>query len=282
MLLAVALAAATTGIDASDLQCGLFICILLAISVLFQSAVNTINDYFDYVKGTDTVENQDDPTDAVLVYNNVNPRHALAFAIALILCAFALGVFCILRAGWIPLVVAVVGVVIVFLYSGGRTPISYLPIGELVSGFTMGGLITLASYQVITLNFEWLVLLWALPEILGIALIMMTNNGCDRAKDDQAHRRTLPVLLGYERTRKVYHGIIYAWMVAICALVLLFFPKGWVVLPFMLLAVHPLGRALLANPLNPKSRGAAFAQCTSLNVALGAFYAAAVFASAVG
>ncbi len=281
VLTAVALAFATDAAAMAGALSGLTVCILLAISVLFQSAVNTINDYFDYVKGTDTAENQDDPTDAVLVYNNVDPRHALAYAIILIACAFSLGIYCIVLAGWIPLAIACVGVLIVFLYSGGRTPISYLPIGELVSGITMGGLITLASYQVLTLRFDPLVLVWSLPLILGIGLIMMTNNGCDIEKDIEANRRTLPVLLGHERTVAAYHGAVYAWVLSICAIVLLFFTKGWVVLPFMLLAVHPLGRALLANPLVPRTRGAAFGQCTSLNVALGAFYAAAIFCAAI-
>lgn len=258
---------------------GLMVCVLLVICVCLQSAVNTINDYFDYVKGTDTADNQDDPTDAVLVYNNVNPKSALHFAIGLIVVAFLLGAYVIWCAGWIPLVIACVGVVIIFLYSGGRTPISYLPIGELVSGFTMGGLITLACYQALTLRFDWMVLLYAVPVMLGIALIMMTNNGCDIEKDVLAHRRTLPVLLGYGRTVKAYHGIIFCWMVSICVIVLVFFTPGWIVLPFMLLAVHPLGRALLANPLKPATRGPAFAQCTNLNIALGTFYAAAIIAS---
>lgn len=260
---------------------GVTACVLLAISVLLQSAVNTINDYFDYVKGTDTVENQADPTDAVLVYNDVDPKHVLAFAIALIAAAFALGGYIIYLAGWIPLAIALVGVAVIFLYSGGKTPISYLPIGELVSGFTMGGLIALASYQALTLRFDWTVLLLSLPTIIGIALIMATNNTCDIEKDVEAHRRTMPVLLGRARAVKLYHGLVYAWMASICALVLAFFTPGWVVLPFLLLAAHPLGRALLANPLSAATRGQAFAQCTSMNIALGAFYAAAVFASAV-
>lgn len=271
-------AAAGSGVGFGTVS-GLMVCVLLTISVFMQSAVNTINDYFDYVKGTDTVENQADPTDAVLVYNNVDPKAALRFAIALIVAAFAMGCWVIWCAGWVPLVIACVGVVIIFLYSGGRTPISYLPIGELVSGFTMGGLITLASFQALTLRFDWMVLVYAIPLMLGIALIMMTNNGCDIEKDLLANRRTLPVLLGYEHTVKAYHGVIFCWVASICAIVLVSFTPGWIVLPFMLLAVHPLGRALLANPLKPETRGPAFAQCTSLNIALGVFYAAAILAS---
>lgn len=266
--------------DASSVS-GIMTCVLLAISVLMQSAVNTMNDYFDFAKGTDTIENQQDPTDAVLVYNDVNPKSVLAFAIALIVTAFLLGAYVIVVAGWIPLVIALIGVLIICLYSGGRTPISYLPIGELVSGVTMGGLITLASYQALTLRFDAVVLIVSLPVILAISLIMATNNTCDIEKDIEAHRSTLPVLLGHDRSVELYHVMIYAWMVSTCVLVLVFFTRGWIVLPFMLLAIHPLGRALLANPLTPQSRGTAFAQVTSMNIAMGAFYCAAILASCI-
>ncbi len=257
---------------------GFMACVLLVISILLQSAVNTINDYFDYVKGTDTRENQDDPTDAVLVYNNVNPTQARTYAIALIVCAFLLGLYVIWYAGIIPLIIALIGVVIIFLYSGSKTPISYLPLGEVVSGFTMGGLITLASYQALTGVFDGTVLIWSLPVMLGIALIMLTNNTCDIEKDITAHRQTLPVLLGRKNARTLYHGIIYTWIVLVCLLVIVRDGSGWIVLPFMLVAVHPIGRALIANPLIPSSRAGAFAQCTSLNIALAAFYAAGLWA----
>lgn len=276
VLVATALALATLEEHAVS---GVMVCVLLAISILFQSAVNTINDYFDYIKGTDTVENQLDPSDAVLVYNNINPRSVLMYALCLVAAAFVLGAYCIFMAGWPPLVIALVGLGILFLYSGGKTPISYLPIGEVVSGFTFGGLIGFASYYCLTLRAEPLAFLWLLPVMIGVALIMLTNNGCDIEKDKAAGRKTLPVLMGYERMCSVYHGLVYAWLISICVIVVIWFRSGWIVLPFMLLAVHPTGRALLANPLIPQTRGLAFSQITGLNIALGAFYAAAIFAS---
>ena len=254
-------------------------CVLLAISVLFQSAVNTINDYFDYVKGTDTADNQSDPTDAVLVYNNVDPQAVLRYALGLIGAAFVLGIYCVFVAGWVPLVIALVGALIVFLYSGGKTPISYLPIGEVVSGFTFGGLVMYASYFCLTKTGESVVFIWGIPIMIGVALIMLTNNGCDIDKDTLAGRKTLPVLIGASATRTLYHALVFAWIASICLIVVIWFRTGWVILPFMLLAAHPIGRALLGNPLTPASRQGAFAQVTSLNVVLGAFYAAAILAS---
>ncbi|MCB7036966.1 prenyltransferase [Eggerthella sinensis] len=276
-VLAAVSAAAVTASAVSVLMA----CVLLVICVLMQAAVNTFNDYYDYVKGADSADDNVDPTDAVLVYNNVNPRAALALAIGFLVAAFALGVYVIWVAGWIPLAIGVVGAVIVVLYSAGKTPISYLPIGELVSGFVMGGLIPLACYQALTGVFDLRALLWAVPTILGVGLIMFTNNTCDVEKDVESGRRTLSVLLGRARARKLYHAVVYAWVLAIVVLVAVFFTNGLVVVPFMVLASYPLLKALLGNPLAPASRIGAMAQVCSVNIALGAFYAAAILASSM-
>ena len=252
--------------------------VLLAICILMQAAVNTFNDYYDYVKGSDSAEDYVDPTDAVLVYNNVNPRSALMLAVGFLVVAFALGAYVIWQAGWIPLVIGIVGAIVVVLYSAGKTPISYLPIGELMSGFVMGGLIPLACYQALTKCFDPLMLVWALPTIIGVGLIMLTNNTCDVEKDIESGRKTLPVLLGRSRARALYHALVWIWIALIIVNVLIWFSGGWPVLVFMLAASIPLLKALLSNPLAPPARIGAMAQICSVNIALGAFYAAAVFA----
>lgn len=253
--------------------------VLVAICILMQSSVNTFNDYYDYVKGTDSSEDDVDPTDAVLIYNNVNPRSALLFAIALLISAFVLGGYVIYHAGLIPLAIGAVGAVFVVLYSAGKTPISYLPLGEAVSGIVMGGLIPLACYQVLTGVLTPLAMLWALPEILGIGLIMFTNNTCDIEKDIVAHRRTLSVLLNREKARTLYHAILWLWLIAVILIVGVFFTQGLIMIPFMLLSTYPLLKALRNNPLAPNTRQAAMSQICSVNIALGAWYAAAILAS---
>lgn len=277
-ILPVLVAAAAAAVTSFSISATM-VCVLLVICVLMQSAVNTFNDYYDYVKGADSADDNVDPTDAVLVYNNVNPRAALALAVGFLAAAFLVGAYVIWIAGWIPLAIGAVGAVVVVLYSAGRTPLSYLPVGELVSGFVMGGLIPFACYQALTGTFDLRALLWAVPTVLGVGLIMFTNNTCDMEKDVEAGRRTLSVLLGRERARRLYHAVLLAWIAAIVALVAVFFTGGLVVVPFMLLAAWPLVGALLKNPLAPPARVGAMAQVCSVNVALGAFYAAAILAS---
>lgn len=274
VLVACALALAHTGqlavIDAM---------LLLAICVLMQSSVNTFNDYYDYVKGSDSADDNVEASDAVLVYNNVNPRGALMLAIGFLAAAFALGVRIIAHAGFAPLAIALVGALFVVAYSAGKTPLSYLPVGELASGIVMGGLIPLACYQVLTGWLDLRVIMWALPEIIGVGLIMFTNNQCDIEKDRLAGRRTMPVCLGRARARTLYSAVLVAWLVCIVALVGAFFPRGAIVLPFLFAAAYPLLKALAANPLEPRTRIGAMAQVCSVNVVLGSFYALSIVAS---
>lgn len=272
-LIACACASVSTGVLSVSLSLA-----LLAICILMQSSVNTFNDYYDYVKGADSTDDNVEESDATLIYANINPKAARNLAWCFLVCAFLLGVYVIVKAGWIPLLLGLIGAIIVVLYSAGKTPISYLPIGELISGFVMGGLIPLASYQVLTGSLNFWMLVIALPTIIGVALIMFTNNTCDIEKDETVSRKTLPVVLGRERTVLLYRFLIALWIVAIIGVVAVWFTSGIVVCVFMLLAsIAPL-KAIFNNPLLPQTRIVAMSQIGSLNVILGTFYAAAIFA----
>lgn len=274
-LLAAACAAASTGILSVFMMI-----VLLLIVVFMQSAANTFNDYYDFVKGTDDVKADVDPHDAVLVYNNVDPNEALRLAIGYLAVPFVLGIYVIARTGPVPLIIAFVGALFVVLYSAGKTPLSYLPLGEVASGFVMGGLIPLACYQALAGQFSWLALVWAAPQIVGVALIMFTNNTCDIERDKAARRSTLPVLLGRGRACVVYRVLVIVMLASIVVVTGVFFPRGLIVAPFMLAASYPIVAALMRTPLDGEHRQQAMAQCLTVNVVLGAFYCAGIFASA--
>lgn len=246
--------------------------LLLMICILMQSAVNSFNDYFDYIKGTDTVEDRLEESDSVLVYNDIDPKHVLLYAIILLIMAFLLGIPLIISSGIIPLLIALIGASIVVLYSGGKTPISYLPIGEVVSGFVMGGLIPLACIYVYTANLDPFVLIWSIPIMIGIAMIMMTNNVCDIEKDISASRRTLPILLGRRRAVDAYKACAVFWIVTICILTLIRFIAGWVVLPFLVLLMPTLLIPVFKSKLDAASRIGDMGRICSLNIVLGMFY----------
>lgn len=107
---------AVGGFDVSMLLC------LVGICLLMQSAVNTFNDYSDFVKGTDTLDNCPDEADAVIVHEHPSLRGVLALGIGFLAAAALLGILPVLRSGWRPLAVGCTGGAAVILYSFGKKP----------------------------------------------------------------------------------------------------------------------------------------------------------------
>ncbi|MCR4672519.1 MAG: UbiA family prenyltransferase [Lachnospiraceae bacterium] len=225
------------------------------VCVLMQSSVNTLNDYMDYVKGADTREDNVAVEDAVLVYENVNPMSVLLLGVGFLAAAALIGIAASISAGFLPLIIGIIGGLVVVFYSCGPTPISYLPAGEMVSGFVMGGLIPLGIAAASDNRLHPAILLWSLPFIIGIALIMMSNNGSDIEKDERSGRKTLPVMLGRGRTLKLYRVLVIIWMALITVFPIILVGKWGIVSPvFWIITAGGLFRFLLTDDLDPGNR----------------------------
>lgn len=256
---------------------GLFLSVLFT-AVLLQCAVNTINDYSDFVKGTDTRENSDDPTDASIVYNNLDPVSALLMGVAFLVLAALCGVYAILKAGLLTLLFGGIGAAVVLLYSLGRKPISYLPLGECVSGFVMGGIIPMGSYFVFTGEVRFDILLWSLPLILSIGLILMANNVSDIERDTASGRRTLPILLGRRKAAFLLKTLIVLDFLLIAGLAFWNFPGGLFLLPLTLITLVPPAARLFPAELNPAGRMATMGGILAVHKRLGLGYVLIVLA----
>ncbi|MDR2133411.1 MAG: prenyltransferase [Clostridiales Family XIII bacterium] len=228
---------------------------LLGAAVLLQASVNTLNDYYDFVKGVDLKENSDEPDDAVLIHNRINPRHALLLGVFYMGAAALLGIYPIYRGGLCTFLLGAAGCLVVVAYSAGKRPISYLPLGELVSGGVMGGLIPAAAFSALAGRVDPRVFSLSLPLIVGIGLIMMTNNTCDIERDERAGRKTLPALLGRTRARRLYRLLAALWLVSILAPAALRFPKGALATCAILALASPALLRLFRAPLVPALRG---------------------------
>ena len=270
-ILALALSYSRTGSLRVDMSLCLFI-----IAVCMQSSVNALNDYADFVKGTDTLENSPDASDAVIVYG-LAPKTARNIGIAFLIAAFIPGLYTVYLRGVVPLVIGLIGAVVIVTYSAGKTPVSYLPLGELVSGFVMGGLIPLAGVYMQTDELDFTVLVWALPVIIGIGMIMLSNNGSDIEKDLEVGRHTLPCLLGRERTDRFYRIMLVVW--SISPVIILFLFNGPVSALFYILETLVLLSGIVRQfsfQLGQKLRGAIMGGITTLNICIGFAYILAI------
>lgn len=247
-------------------------CIMLIIVILFQSAANTLNDYFDYKKGADSKNDFVEESDAVLVYHHINPRSVKRLAIAYVVMSFILGLYIVYESDIIPLVIGIIGALVLVFYSAGKTPLSYLPLGELSSGVVMGGLIPSAVTYGLTQSYSSAFALSLIPLILLVALIMFTNNLSDREKDLNSHRRTLAGIMSREQAKTLYVvGVILTIVAEIFCLESILSADVVVVVAFVL-CVAPFASALIHNPITPEMRLKSMPQILTFVVICGVFY----------
>lgn len=250
--------------------------LLLGACILLQSAVNALNDYFDFVKGTDSEEDFLEESDAVLLYGDVAPKSAFVLAMIYLLLGALLGLGACLGQGIVPVAIGIVGAFVIFLYSGGPLPLSYLPVGELVSGVVMGALIPLGVAACADGELHSELVAYTLPLVLGIALIMMSNNGSDIEKDKRAGRHTLPTYLGRERTRQLYRLLLGVWVLLAVGLPLVKFGATGIISLLLLVffarrVIHRQG----AYTLDPKERIYVMKGIAAANLLVNGAYTAA-------
>lgn len=246
------------------------------IVILMQSAVNAFDDYADFVKGTDTLENSPDAYDAVIVYG-LKPRTARNLGFSFLLVALIPAAYVVMKLGAVPLVIGIVGALVLFWYAFGKTPISYLPIGELCCGFVMGGLIPFAGVYMQTRQLDFFVLVEVIPPIFGMAINMFSNNGCDIARDIPAGRHTLACVLGQKTTDKLYRILLLVWVAS--PMIVLGAQGRWVsvmIYAFACLAFSHLVLRQYRLQLGPAARESVMTGATTLVTIVGFSYSLAI------
>lgn len=174
------------------------LCLLFAF--VMQIDANFINDYFDFVKGTDDRETRLGPERACAQgwVSVANMRVAIVITTLL---GCLLGLPLVLYGGWTMILVGVVCVVFCFLYT---THLSYLGLGDLLVLVFFGIIPVSITYylQCHTVTAEVLVASVACG--LVIDGLLLVNNFRDRDTDRQAGKLTLVVRIGACRSLTLY------------------------------------------------------------------------------
>ena len=188
----------------------------LLIPVLFNASINLINDYFDYVQGNDTKDNIFGETDSPLAFNQIkNPKPIFWIGLLCLIIGGFFGIYIIYKTNFIPLIIGIIGAISVLTYSGGKFSVSYLPIGEIVAGFVMGGLISLGVFVSLTGYIDWTILIKSIPMMLIVSQFMLVNNTCDIERDKIVGRRTLPIVLGRDKIHSVAALFTLIWIISL-------------------------------------------------------------------
>ena len=168
---------------------------------MFNCFVDIWDNYNDYHKAVDTDDYQKN--------TNIIGRENLSMGLIKSLLAFfffgslILGIIVALMTGWAVFWLGLLCYAVGVFYAGGPKPLSSLPLGELLSGLTMGYIIFLICLYInSSQNFVWsfanlaTTFLIALPNTLLIANLMLANNTCDLEEDEANHRYTIVHYIG--------------------------------------------------------------------------------------
>ena len=194
---------------------GLFFTALLSLDMF----TTGLNNLFDARRNRYQFENKRE-------YHNVLLKDDLPFKWAEIILLVLLVVVLITGLGLVfqtDLIVLALGMIsfgIALIYSYGPVPINHTPFGEILSGFTMGGLITFLAVYIHTHHLGWVGLqgdylqlnlreilrigLVGIPLILSTANIMLANNMSDLHEDRQNSRYTLPHYIGLDHSKRLF------------------------------------------------------------------------------
>lgn len=168
---------------------------------MFNCFVDIWDNYNDYHKAVDTDDYQKNTN--IIGRENLSMGHIKSLLAFFFFGSLILGIIVALMTGWAVFWLGLLCYAVGVFYAGGPKPLSSLPLGELLSGLTMGYVIFLICLYInSSQNFVWsfanlaTTFLIALPNTLLIANLMLANNTCDLEEDEANHRYTIVHYIG--------------------------------------------------------------------------------------
>ncbi|MBI3508684.1 MAG: 1,4-dihydroxy-2-naphthoate octaprenyltransferase [Chlamydiia bacterium] len=176
-----------------DVDLALFLCALL-FSLFIQIGTNLANDYFDFVKGADNAH-RIGPLRAC-ASGLIEPRSIYRTALAFFASALFVAIPLMVRVGLWSLPIAASCVLFGIFYTGGKKPLGYLGLGEILALIFFGPVACCGAYYLQTGLIRFSVFLSALsPGLLSVA-VLVANNLRDEKSDRLAGKWTLIARLG--------------------------------------------------------------------------------------
>lgn len=183
--------------------------VTLAAVALLQVGTNLINDYYDYLRGTDKM-NTFGSSDLIR-QRLIQPSHLLTCGLFSFGIGALLGAVAALRGGPLIYLLGVIGLLCAYFYSATSRSLSSLTLGEFVNFWIFGPFITLGAYMIQTGgSIDHSVMLYSLPLGLFAAAVTHINNMRDVEGDTHAGKRTLATLLALRWNRITFLSLLLA------------------------------------------------------------------------
>ncbi|KXA89494.1 hypothetical protein AKJ61_02745 [candidate division MSBL1 archaeon SCGC-AAA259B11] len=183
--------------------------------LLLHVSTNLLNDYFDYRNGIDmeTERTKFSGGSGLLTRGFLNPGHVFWVGFSCFLLVLPIGLYFILARGLLLLPLLLAGAVCVLFY----TPlITRVPWPEWAPGVGLGYLPILGIYFVQNGTLTIPVAIVSIPSGILVHNLLLLNEFPDVQADERGGRKTLPVIIGKEKTGIVFSVLIifvYFWII---------------------------------------------------------------------
>ena len=209
------------------------LCFLFAFTM--QIDANFINDFFDYLKGSDREDRLGPERACAQGWITLNAmKHGIASA-TILSCIW--GVIILFFSGLEMIPVGLLCILFAFLYTAGPYPLAYHGWGDVLVIIFFGFVPVGCTYYTMCHDWTWSVSIACMASGLVSDLLLMLNNYRDRDQDKISGKKTLVVRFGALAGRWMYLSL---GLIA-CMLCLLFVITGhlWAaILPQLFLVPH--------------------------------------------
>ena len=176
------------------------LCFLFAFSM--QIDANFINDYYDYLKGSDREDRLGPERACAQGWITLQAMKKGIIFTTLLSCFW--GILLLRYCGWEMIPVGLLCVLFAFLYTAGPYPLAYHGWGDVLVIVFFGFVPVGCTYYTMAHDWTWNVTIGCAACGLVSDLLLMLNNYRDREQDKISGKRTLVVRLGEKAGRYAY------------------------------------------------------------------------------
>lgn len=235
----------------------------LAGMIAFHAATNVLNDFFDVKHG---VDRRGAPTTKYRLhpaaFGQAPLSTILGMSVVLYALTLAAGFYLVSVSSASILLVMLAGILGSVLYTADPVVLKAHALGEITVFVMWGLLIPAGAFMVQTGHFAWSPLVAALPIGLFVALVLLANNIRDIGYDGSVSTRTLAVVLGAPRSKRLYSALLASAYALVLVGILIRLLPVWSAVVFV---TAPVARRLagmlkgqIPDNADPRTAGLAF------------------------
>ena len=192
-------------VQAPEFNIGYYILSIIGI-IFLHVAVNLLSDHDDFINKVDTKDSYG--SSGIMVEGLLMPKEIRRGGTILFLLAGLIGLFFSYKRGIVILILAVIGAICGYFYTGKPLKLKYRGLGAPVVFITFGPLMVFGAYYLQVQEFNLKTLLVSIPLGLLTTAILHVNDIRDIQYDKRAGIKTLSMFVGIKNANLIYFSLI--------------------------------------------------------------------------